>query len=46
MSVKLEYLYANFGSTKLRTSGKLWCQTVETPDFQALRLGLNWKFQG
>ncbi len=40
-SMKLEYLYANFGEHDINNGG---VQTVATPDFHSVRLGVNWRF--
>lgn len=40
-SMKLEYLYANFGSEDIDNGGR---QTTATPDFHSVRLGVNWRF--
>ena len=51
-TVRAEYLYVNLGSQKLSahvidSSGVdtgSSASTVATPDFQTVRLGVNWKF--
>ena len=40
-TMKLEYLYANFGSEDLEDAGET---TVATPDFHSVRLGVNFRF--
>ena len=39
--MKLEYLYANFGSDDLDDAGDT---TVATPDFHSVRMGVNFRF--
>ncbi len=40
-TMKLEYLYANFGSEELTNDG---ISTTATPDFHSVRLGVNFRF--